>query len=123
MHRLLLLTLCLVAAGCAERMPPTPPSTEIKRETFEIIARDNHCTPEVLAADRDGRSVLITLQVVSAGKGHWFLMPDAQIRRWIPAGMQLTIPFVAEHSAVAEYACASSRWITPFTHTGKLAIR
>ncbi|HTU03696.1 MAG TPA: hypothetical protein VMG58_17820, partial [Candidatus Sulfotelmatobacter sp.] len=115
---------CILAVGCAERMPPTPPSGDvIKRETFEIVARDNRCTPEVLAADRGGRSVLITLQVTSVGKGHWFLIPDGDVRRWVPAGMQLTIPFVVEASVVVKYACASSRWITPFTHTGKLAVR
>ena len=123
MRPFLLPLLFILAVGCAERMPVPPPSGDIKHQTFEIVARDNRCTPEVIAADRGGRSVLITLQVTSVGKTHWFLMPDANIRRRIPAGTQLTIPFIAEGSAVVPYACASSRWITPFTHTGKLAIR
>jgi hypothetical protein len=117
------LMLCVMVAGCAERMPPAPAATNAKRASFEIVARDNRCTPEVLAADREGRTVLITLQVVSVGKAHWFLIPELNVRRRVPAGMQVTIPFVAEYSGILKYACASSRWVGPFTKTGKLAIR
>jgi hypothetical protein len=113
----------LAACGRLEQTPPATVAGEVKRVTFEVVARDNRCEPGVLATDREGRAVLVTFQVVSVGKAHLFLVPDLGIRREVPAGTRLDIPVLADRSGIYRYACASFRWIGPLTATGKLAIR
>jgi hypothetical protein len=119
-----MLALVLPAAcGPLERTPPASVAGEVKRVTFEVVARDNRCEPEVLAADREGRAVLVTFQVVSVGKSHLFVAPDLGIRREVPAGTRVEIPVLADRSGIYRYACTSFRWIGPLTAAGKLAIR
>ncbi len=96
---------------------------QLKHITFEIVAQGNRCQPSVLAADREGRSILITFQVSSVGKSHRFLIPDLNVRTTIPAGTQMAIPVVADRGGIFDYACTSSPWITPLTAKGKLAIK
>jgi hypothetical protein len=86
----------LAACGRLERTPPATTAGEVKRVTFEVVARGNRCEPEVLAADREGRSVLLTFQVVSAEKSHLFLVPDLGVRREVPAGTRVDIPVLAD---------------------------
>lgn len=116
----------VLAAGCgllAERTPKATAPNNVKQVTFEIVARNNRCEPAVLAADREGRALLINLKVNSVGKQHWFIVPDLGVRMRIPAGTEVTIPVVAEWSGIFEYGCTGLKWLGPFDFKGKLAIR
>jgi hypothetical protein len=120
----LVVLVLVVLAGCAraQQAPPTVPA-EVKRIAFDVVARGNRCEPAVLAADREGRSLVLDLRVTSVGKTHMFLIPDLGVRRSIPAGTRLDIPVLVERSGIHEFACTSFRWIGPLTSTGKLAIK
>ena len=124
---LALLGMTLLSVGCGrlfkDRLSDGNAPADLKRVTFEIVARDNRCEPAVLAADRAGRSLLITFQVTSVGKPHVFQIPDLEIRMSIPADSQIAIPMIADRSGVYAYACNSVPWISPLTATGKLAIK
>jgi hypothetical protein len=121
------LLVALLATGCSwlfgEHVPPSQTSTEVKRVSFQIVARGGRCEPAVLAADREGGPLLIVFDVTSVGGDHFFLVPDVGIRKLVPAGTRLEIPYLAQRSGVFEIACTSARLITPFTRTGKLAIK
>jgi cupredoxin-like protein len=125
--KLALLGMTLLLIGCGrlfkDHLPEENAPADLKRVTFEIVARDNRCEPVVLAADRDGRSLLVTIQVTSVGKPHIFQIPDLEIRKTIPADFQIAIPVIADRSGVYDYACNSVPWISPLTATGKLAIK
>ena len=122
-----LVMLLVLAAGCgrllAERTPRAVAPDDIRRLTFEIVARDSRCEPAVLAADREGRALLINFKVNSVGKQHWFIIPDLGVRKTIPAGNEVTIPVVVEQSGIYEYGCTGLRWLGPLDSKGKLAIR
>ena len=123
----ILISLLLPAGGCGfffadKVVAPLAPS-EAKRVTFEIVAQDNRCEPSVLAADRGGRALIVTLQVTSVGKDHTFLIPALDIRQKIAAQTMVSIPVVADRSGIYEYACTGLPWIGPLTPTGKLAIK
>lgn len=117
----------VLAAGCgsmfADRVPRASVPPDVKRATFEIVARDNRCEPSVLAADRQGGALLITFQVTSVGKQHVFLIPDLYIRVTIPADSQVSIPVIAESSGIYQYGCTGLAWLGPLDAKGKLAIR
>ena len=116
----------LLMAGCgllADKPVAGSVPAQLKQITFEIVAKDNHCQPAVLAADREGRSILITFQVTSVEKSHKFLIPDLGVRTTVPAGTQMAIPVVADRGGIYDYACTSSPWITSLTAKGKLAIK
>jgi hypothetical protein len=122
---ILLLVLSL-AAGCgalSEKTPTAAAPEDVKRVTFEIVARKNRCEPAVLAADREGRGLLITFKVSSVGKQHWFIIPDLGVRKTIPAGTEVAMPVVAESSGIFEYGCTGMRWLGPLDSKGKLAIK
>ncbi len=122
--RLVVLVLLVMAACARAQQAPAPAfPADVKRVTFEVVARDNHCEPAVLAADREGRSMVLDFRVTSVGKSHLFLIPDLDVQRSIPAGTRLDIPVLVERSGIHEFACTSSRWIGPLTSTGKLAIK
>jgi hypothetical protein len=116
-----------LAAGCgrllAERTPTAAAPDDVKRVTFEIAARENRCEPAVLAADREGRALLITFKVNSVGKQHWFIIPDLDVRKTIPAGTEVSIPVVVERSGIYEYGCTGLRWLGLLDSKGKLAIK
>jgi hypothetical protein len=117
----------LLAVGCGrifrDRLPEGSAPAELKHLTFDIVARDNRCEPAVLAADREGRAILITFQVTSAGKSHIFQIPDLDVRMRIPEGTQVAIPVVADRAGIYAYACNSVPWIGLLTAAGKLAIK
>jgi hypothetical protein len=117
----------VLAAGCgrlfADRVPHASAPPDVKRVTFEIVARDNRCEPSVLAADRQGGALLITFQVTSVGKQHVFLIPDLDVRMTIPADSQVSIPVIAERSGIYKYGCTGLAWLGPLDAKGKLAIR
>ena len=130
MHRALpfiLLSLLLPIVGCGrlfgDRVPEQLIPAEAKKVGFELVAQDNRCEPAVLAADRGGRALVITLQVTSVGKEHVFLIPDLNIRQTVAPQATVSILLVAARSGVFEYACTNFPWIGPFTTTGKLAIK
>lgn len=123
-----LMGLAVLSFGCSrlfkDRLSDGNAPADLKRVTFEIVARDNRCEPAILAADRDGRSLLVTFQVTSVGKPHVFQIPDLGIRMTIPADNQIAIPVIADRSGIYAYACNSVPWISPLmTSTGKLAIK
>ena len=114
-------------AGCGrllgDRTPPAGAPTDVRRVTFEIVAQDNRCQPTVLAADREGRALLISFRVTSLGKQHVFLIPDLEVRKTVPAGSQVEIPVLADRSGIYQYACTGLPWIGFFDAPGKLAIK
>lgn len=116
-----------LAAGCgrflAERTPTAAAPDDVRRVTFEVAARQNRCEPAVLAADREGRALLITFKVNSVGKQHWFIIPDLGVRKRILAGTEVSIPVVVERSGIYEYGCTGHRWLGWFDSEGKLAIK
>jgi len=124
---ILLLGLLATGMGCArlfpEGAPPVNTPSEVKRVTFEVVARDGRCAPSVLAADREGRAVLLTFQVTSVGRSSFFLIPGVGIRKEVPADRTLDISWLADRSGVFEYACTTGRFIGPLTPTGKLAVK
>jgi hypothetical protein len=117
----------LLAAGCgslfADRAPRGAGPTDVRRVTFDVVARNNRCEPSVLAADREGRAILITLRVTSVGKRHVFLIPDLLVRQRIPADSQVSIPVLADRSGIYEYGCTGLPWLGFFDAKGKLAIK
>lgn len=117
----------LLATGCSwlygEHVPPSLTSTQVKQVSFQITARGGRCEPAVLAADREGGPLLILFEVTSRGGDYFFLVPDAGIRKLVPADTRLEIPYLAQGSGIFEMACTSSRIMTPFTSIGKLAIK
>ena len=112
--------------GCAslfaDRTPSATAPADVKRVTFEIVARDNRCEPSILAADREGKAILITFQVTSVGKEHKFLIPDLNIRATVPDGTMISIPVLADRSGIYKYACTGSTFGF-FSAKGKLAIK
>ena len=120
----------VLAAGCGrlfgDRVPLATMPQDIRRVTFEIVARENRCEPSVLAVDRQGRAILIMFQVTSVGKQHVFLIPDLGIRKRIPAGAQVSVPVLAERSGIFQYGCTGSTFfgtLGPLDSKGKLAIK
>ena len=117
----------VLMAGCgalfADRTPSLNAPADIRRVTFEIVARGNRCEPSVLAVDREGRAILITFQVTSVGKEHVFRIPDLDIRKTVPADTVVSIPVVADRSGIYQYACGGSAWLGLLHAKGKLAIR
>lgn len=123
----LLALIAVLATGCGslfgERVPPSMTSQEVKRVTFQIVARGGRCEPAVLAADREGRGLLILFEVTSVGGDYYFLVSDIGIRKLVPAGTQVAIPYLADQSGIFDIACTSSRIMTPLTAKGRLAIK
>jgi hypothetical protein len=124
---ILLLGLLAMGTGCARLFPEGAPPASIpsnaRRVSFEVVARDGRCEPSVLAADREGRAILITFQVTTVGRAHFFLIPGVGIRKEVPANSSLEISWLADRSGVHEYACTTGRVIGPLTPTGKLAVK
>lgn len=125
--RFILISLLLPAGGCGtlfgNRGPDQLVPAEAKKVTFEVVAQDNRCEPSVLAADRGGRALAITLQVTSVGKEHTFLIPALNIRQTVAAQTTVNIQVAADRSGIYEYACTNLPWIGPLTPSGKLAIK
>jgi hypothetical protein len=123
----ILISVLLSVEGCGRLFGDTLPEqlipAEAKKVAFELVAQDNRCEPSVLAADREGRALVITLQVTSVGKDHVFLIPDLNIRQTVAAQTTVNIPVVVARSAIFEYACTNLPWIGPFAATGKMAIK
>ncbi len=117
----------LLLGGCGkllgEQTPRASAPSDMRRVAFEIVAKGGRCEPSVLAADREGRALLITFQVTSLDGSYYFVVPGADIRKEIPANTRVEIPWIADRSGIHEYACTTRRWITPFTPTGKLAVK
>ena len=123
----LALVMAVLFMGCAslfaDRTPSATAPADVKRVTFEIVARGNRCEPSILGADREWKAILITFQVTSVGKQHKFLIPDLNIRATVPDGTMVTIPVLADRSGIYQYACTGLSLIGPFDAKGKLAIK
>ena len=123
----LVLMMVVLFMGCAsffaDRTPNATAPADVKRVTYEIVARDNRCEPSILAADREGKAILITFQVTSVGKQHKFLIPDLNIRATVPDGTMLSIPVLADRSGIFKFACTGLSWMGPFDAKGRLAIK
>lgn len=117
----------LLVVGCgrlfADRTPTPTAPPDVKRVTFDIVARENRCEPAVLAADREGRALLITFHVTSVGKQHVFQIPDLEVRKTVPAGTEMSIPVLADRSGIYSYGCTGLAWLGPLDARGKLAIK
>ncbi len=125
-QRVLWIGLTVILASCSlfkDQNPPVFTPAEAKKLTVDVVARDNRCTPNVIAADRGGGALLITFRVSSDGRDHYFVFPAANIRRTVRKGETVEIPFTAVYSGVYDIACTSFRWVGPFAHTSKLAIK
>jgi hypothetical protein len=96
---------------------------DVQRVAFEVVARNNQCEPSVLAADRQGRALLITFQVTSVGKQHIFQIPELNVRTTLPADTQVSLPVLVERSGIYWYGCNSFPWLGPLAAKGKLAIK
>lgn len=122
-----LVIVMVLVAGCgrlfADRTPAATAPADVKRVTFDIVARDNRCEPSVLAADREGRSLLITFHVTSVGKQHVFQIPDLKVRQTVPAGTEVSIPVLADRSGIYSFGCTGLAWLGPLDARGKLAIK
>jgi hypothetical protein len=121
------LVVLALAAGCgrlfADRTPtPTAPA-DVHRVTFEIVARENRCEPSVLAADREGRALLIIFRVTSVATQHVFSIPDLDLRMTVPAGTEVSVPVLADRSGIYQYGCTGLAWLGPLDAKGKLAIK
>jgi hypothetical protein len=123
----IVISLLLPIEGCGRLFGDTLPEqlipAEAKKVAFELVAQDNRCEPSILAADREGRALVITLQVTSVGKEHVFLIPNLNIRQTVATQTTVSIPVTVARSGIFEYACTNFPWIGPFATTGKLAIR
>lgn len=126
-HGVAILIVMVLGAGCgrlfADRTPAATAPADVRRVTFDILARDNRCEPAVLAADREGRALLITFHVTSAGKRHVFQIPDLGVRTTVPAGTEVSIPVIADRSGIYSYGCTGLAWLGPLDARGKLAIK
>lgn len=122
----------LVGAACGkvfplfpEKAPPLRAGEGLKQANVRIVAKDYACDPSIIAIDRDGRALLVSLSVASVDKEHVFAIPDLDIRRTIPAGEETTIEFVANRSGIFEFGCSRfpALWMNPLEKRGKLAIK
>lgn len=117
----------MVLTGCAmlfpETVPPAGAPAEAKRLSFTMIARNYRCEPSIIAVDREGRSVLVTVTIRSDGARHVFSIPDLEIRRYLEPNQETTVEFLAERSGVFDFGCTRFPLITPLDHKGKLAIK
>lgn len=123
----------IFGAGCQTKVfplfPEQAPSLRagegLKEAKFRIVAKDYACEPKVIAIDRDGRAMKVSLTVLSVDKEHIFSVPDLAIRRTIPVGQESTIEFVADRSGIFEFGCSRfpSLWMNPLESRGKLAIK
>lgn len=106
-----------------ELSPPSGIPAEAKRLSFTMVARNHRCEPSVLAVDREGRSVLVRINIRSDGAGHVFSIPELEVRRYLESNQEATVEFLAERSGIFEFGCTRFPWISPLDHKGKLAIR
>jgi heme/copper-type cytochrome/quinol oxidase subunit 2 len=65
----------------------------------------------------------VKVTVRSEGARHVFTIPDFAIRRYVEAGREATVEFLAERSGVFSFACTRLGVSMPFDHKGKLAIK
>lgn len=120
---LLVLSLLACTRLFPDRAPPAKAPSGVKRVSFEVVARDDACSPSVIAVDREGRSVLIALTFRSEGKRHVISIPDWGVRKYLNLGEEATVEFLAERSGIYEFGCGSSPLLTPFSWKGKIAIK
>ncbi len=119
----------LFIGGCGKVFPDQWPllraGERMKEATFRIVAKDYACDPSVIAIDREGRAVKVSLTVASADKETIFAIPDLYIRRTVPPGGEITIVFVADRSGIFEFGCSRfpALWMNPLEKRGRLAIQ
>jgi len=123
----LLAVLMALAVSCARLFPERVPSVKapsgIRQVSFEIIARNYACYPSVIAVDREGRSVLITLTFKSVGKRYVIVIPAGGVRKYLEPGEKLTVEFIADRSGIHKFGCTRFPLLTPLSKRGKLAIK
>jgi hypothetical protein len=122
----------LLIVGCGKVFPLFPEQFPLlragegmKEATFHIVAKDYTCDPSVIAIDREGRAVKVTLIVNSVDKEHIFTIPDLYIRRPVPPGTEVSTVFVVDRSGIYEFGCSRfpALWMNPLEKRGRLAIQ
>ena len=108
-----------------EQFPQLRAGEGMKEATFHIVAKDYTCDPSVIAIDREGRAVKVTLIVTSVDKEHIFNIPDLYVRRPVPPGAEVTTVFVVDRSGIYEFGCSRfpALWMNPLEKRGRLAIQ
>ncbi|MFN3477193.1 MAG: cupredoxin domain-containing protein [Candidatus Methylomirabilales bacterium] len=106
-----------------DKAPLAKAPSDVKRVSFEIVARDDACSPSVIAVDRERRSILIALTFRSEGKKHVIAIPDWGVRKYLDPGQEATVEFLAERSGIYEFGCGSFPFLTPFSWKGKIAVK
>lgn len=120
---LLVLSLFACTRLFPDKAPLAKAPSGVKRVGFEIVAKDDACSPSVIAIDREGRSVLVVLTFRSEGKRHVIAIPDWGVRKYLDPGGEATVEFLAERSGIYEFGCGSFPLLTPFSWKGKIAVK
>lgn len=116
-----------LATGCAslfpEKSPPARAPAEVKTIAFDIVAEGSRCEPDVIAIDREGRAVLVKLRFVSRGGKHVIAIPDLDVRKYLEAGEEATVEFIADRSGIYSFTCGGMPFALPFQQKGKIAVK
>lgn len=119
------IAICVLAAGCARLLPERAPAPQVpadaKQFRFDLVARNDRFEPEVIAVDREGRAVLVTLKVRAEGRACTFTIWDLGIRRYLQANQEAEVAVTAERSGVYEFGCSALGAL--YGIKGRLAIK
>lgn len=116
---------CLLATGCSRLLPERAPAPQVpadaKQFRFDLVARSDRFEPEVIAVDREGRAVLVTLKVRAEGRACTFTIWDLGIRRYLRANDVAEVSVTAERSGIYEFGCGAFGAL--YGIKGRLAIK
>ena len=116
---------CLLATGCSRILPERAPAARVpadaKEFRFELVARGDRFEPEVIAVDREGRAVLVTLKVRAEGRACTFTIWNLGIRRYLKANETAEVAVTAERSGIYEFGCSAFGAV--YGIKGRLAIK
>ena len=119
------IAICVLAAGCARILPERAPAARAPAEAtefrFDLVAGSDRFEPEVIAVDREGRAVLVTLKVRAEGRACTFTIWDLGIRRYLKANEAAEVAVTAERSGIYEFGCSALGAV--YGIKGRLAIK
>jgi hypothetical protein len=115
----------LLASGCTrlfpERIPAPRAPADAQRFAFDLVARNDRFVPEVIAVDREGRAVLVTLRVRAEGRPCAFTIWALGVRRYLKANETAALTVTAERSGIYAFGCTALGAV--FGIKGRLAIK